>query len=327
MNPNYEKARTHLTAGRPEIAAPILRKFLKAHRKNGPAINSLARCEIEMGNPDEAEKILKRTLRLEPSNPYARMKLAQLQLMRGNYGAKVWQDYDLFWTPCPGSSYKPPSYPWPRWNGEDLTGKMILIEGEMGYGDIIQFSRFVPSLVDMGARVLLTCPENLAPVLHSLDGLERLILPGEEIGDCDYWCPVMRLPVVFQKMPDAPCKAPHLKAPSIDFTLPEGQGSKIGICWHSRTVAGAKKSLTLEDVRPLLESESHTLASRNRTFYSLNVPAPENLPEHVIDLAPMLTDFGATAAAIQQLDMVISIDSAVAHLTAALGKVPWVLLP
>lgn len=225
----------------------------------------------------------------------------------------------------------------PQWRGEPLDGKSILILPEQGHGDFIQFSRYLENLKKLGAmRVTLACRRPMLRLFENHPGVDEVI-PVSAIDDThDYSCWIMRLPIFFNtnRIQDIPRNIPYI-APdeSLINTWSEGISPdpylKVGICWRGSHKHGNDKHRSIPDasmLAPLINTPgSH--------FYSLQVGMTkddahwlETMPT-ITDLGQKISDFADTAAIIAQLDLVITVDTAVAHLAGALGKPVWVLLP
>ncbi|TAF49866.1 MAG: hypothetical protein EAZ61_13820 [Oscillatoriales cyanobacterium] len=224
-------------------------------------------------------------------------------------------------------------------NSEPHTGSkpfQLLVMAEQGFGDAIQFARYVPLLIDRGIQVTLGCRPPLAKLLATLPnlGADRLLLPNQTPPPLHAFTLLMSLPGVFRTTIDTiPQSVPYLKPGALsvagrDLLISGGLGRalRVGIVWAgSRTRdRDDERSCGLDPLLPLLNTP-------NVTFFSLQKePLPRDrqrlLSLGVIDLDPFLTDFSDTAAFIAKLDLVISVDTAVAHLAGSLGKPVWVLL-
>lgn len=277
----------------------------------------------------QAMECYETALALRPGYPTARWNICQIELLRGNY-RKGFHDFDSrFSTSRPvllrGCGL-------PTWNGEPVAGKRILVQGEQGYGDTIQFARFLPLLSDMGATVIL---ENrltpLTPLLRSLPGLSLLTDAATAEPICDFAIPLLSLPRLFATdLQTIPHSVPYL-APSSQkreywcSKLRQDKNMKVGICWAGRKVPDPRRSVPA--------ARFDALASISQvSWYSLQInegDADDGMPplSPLIDLTDSIHDFEDTAALVSCLDLVISIDSAVAHLAGSLAVPIWLLLP
>jgi len=215
------------------------------------------------------------------------------------------------------------------WTGEDLAGRTILIHSEQGFGDTIQFIRYAALLAERGATVILETHPPLVRLMRSAPGVDLVVARGAALPQVDFEAPILSLPHLFATTLDTiPAQIPYLYPPR---EAPAGLGNfdietntKIGIVWAGRPSHknDSNRSCPLSQFQPLGQIATVRL-------FSLQVSdAGSDMTDSIItDLAPVLEDFAATAAAIAGLDLIISVDTAVAHLAGALGKECWLLLP
>lgn len=226
----------------------------------------------------------------------------------------------------------------PRWTGEPLAGRRILLEAEAGFGDAIQFLRFAPRVAALGGRVRVRCAPELAELAANVDGVEAVVARGALLPEVDCWCPLPSLPRLLAPTPDRwddvvpylradPAKAARWRARLAAGDAGAQPRLRVGLAWASQSGhrTAADKSVPFAALAPLA-------AVGGLRFYSLQKgPAAGALresanPLDVVDLADELADFSDTAAAMAGLDLVISVDTAVAHLAGALGKPAWTML-
>ncbi len=300
-------------------------------RKLGPvtafAHSGYAQTLISQNKLDEAERHLRRALSLDADNLDAHLGLARLLLLKGELGTG-WVEYE--WRRRKPES-KMPKLPGREWDGSPLAGKTLLVYAEQGFGDVLQFCRYIPILAQQGARVLFAVPAPLRRLLSGLEGGAELLTSFRQMPHCDFHVPLLSVPRLLGIALDrVPNRVPYLKPPPSTTPLPAPLGTrmKVGIVWagspqHSND---RNRSLTLEEMLSLAGIPGVTL-------YSLQAgPRVGDLakvahPALVRDLSPYLKDFADTAGVVMNLDLVICADTAVAHLTAALGKPVWVLTP
>jgi len=283
----------------------------------------------KMGRTGDAIASLERAITDEPDSPDLHWNLSLALLQHGDYG-RGWAEYEWRWK-TPTFLAFARDFGKPRWQGEDLTGKTIFIDTEQGFGDGIMFSRYAPLVAERGGRVILECRPQLNRLFESLDGVVELVDLGAEPPEYDLHAPLMSLPYLFETtMETLPASVPYLTVPEgtpVDSRIAEAEGLSIGIVWAGSPtrVDNHKRSCELADFAPLF-------AVPGTRFFSLQVgPFQDQLNDAdnsagVIDLADDLNDFGDTAAAIQALDLVISVDTGVLHLAGALGKTAWSLM-
>ena len=226
-------------------------------------------------------------------------------------------------------------YSRPRWEGGDLTGKTILLHGEQGMGDILQFVRYVPLVAARGAKIVVACHPELCRLLANMRFVSQAIAIGTAPPRFDVHCSMMSLPFVFgTTLATIPAYAPYLHAP-VDLIGhwaerlgPRGTAARVGLVWAGRPeyLTDAVRTIRLEQLSPLAAVkgiEFHSIQKGPAAREAMNPPAGMQLVSH----GDQLTDFAETAALLANLDLVISVDTAPAHLAGAMGKAVWVMLP
>jgi tetratricopeptide (TPR) repeat protein len=285
----------------------------------------------DMRRFDEAEASQLRAIAAQPAHADANWNLALLRLLRGDY-PRGWAGYEWRWR----TSRIAPlarNFPQPLWLGDaDLQGKTILLHAEQGFGDTVQFCRYAPLLLARGARVVLEVQPALRDLLRSLHPQINVLARGEALPEFDYQCPLMSLPLAFAStLHSVPAATAYLQADAArqqDWQAQLGGRSRrrIGLVWSGNPSYGNdhKRSLELATLRPLLalDAEFHCLQKEVRPT---DLPLLADLPIKLWQAR--LHSFADTAALISTLDLVISVDTAVAHLAAALGKPTWIVLP
>ncbi len=278
----------------------------------------------EQGNFAAAAELFQRSLQLRPDFAPAQFSYSVLQLLRGQF-SQGWPGYEARWE---SNDITLPNFPQPRWQGEDLTGKTILLYAEQGFGDTIQFVRYAPLLAARGATVLVGCPPPLQRLLETVPGVDRVIADGAPRPAFDYHIPLLSLPLLCQTtLETIPATVPYVGARPTAPAPP--RRPTIGLVWAGNPKHGQdrERSAHLTDFLPLWQVTTGQ-------FVSLQKGKADELQQfqsafsHLTlqDLAPQLQDFADTAAAIAPLDLVITVDTAVAHLAGALGKPVWILL-
>jgi uncharacterized protein (TIGR03032 family) len=225
--------------------------------------------------------------------------------------------------------FTPFDCPHPRWNGEDITGKTLLIHTEQGAGDAIQFCRFIPLAAERCAQILLVCMPELMPLFRTVPGIATLLPPGQlSLNDFQVFVPLMSLPYCLGTTLDTlPNAVPYLdveRSPTMQLL---GEGLKVGIVWGGSPTHkhDHHRSTRLAAWLPILTLPGVTFFSLQKGERSAELG---QLPDGVTvqDLGPQIRDFGDTANFLKQLDLVITVDTSVAHLAGALGLKVWVLL-
>jgi len=273
---------------------------------------------------------------IDPAFAVARYQLSLCLLGRGEY-AEGWQQYEARFDPAiPGAVAAPP-LPMPMWQGEDLRGGRLLVLTEQGYGDHIQFSRFVPTLASRGVEIVLGASPEMRALCTTLAGVHRVLTQVEEAWECgaDRWTFIGSLPYRLGiGVDEVGMQAPYLTGDPRRVAqwrtrlAGYGAGPKIGLVWAGRATHGNdwRRSIPLSRLAPLA-------VVPDAVFVSLQLgergrEAQGGVAEmRFIDAAPDLQDFADTAALLAALDLLISVDSAPAHLAGALGRPVWTLLP
>lgn len=278
----------------------------------------------------EAEACYRKALALDGTYGKARFNLAYLQLRQGRF-EEGWRSLEAREWYAPFAGY----FPCPRWNGEDLAGKALVIVPEAGHGDMIQFGRYAAILKAMGAaKIGVVCHPALRRLFATLDGADDVMALDAEVPaeGWDFWAPPLSLPFhCGTRLDSIPAAIPYLHAEpgqvgAWGARLPGGR-PRVGLAWKGSTAFenDADRSLpALAMLAPLAAVPGIQFVSLQKGAGEGEAPPPGMA---LFDAAPWLTDFAETAAAIHCLDLVITVDTAVAHLAGALGKPCWVLLP
>ena len=288
------------------------------------AWTNLGALRQEMGQPQAAIDCYQKILSFDPEDAIAHVNLSIVLRQLGDW-QQGFAKFEWRWR-CPDKT--PRNFTQPLWDGSDLDGKTILIHAEEGYGDTIQFIRFLPQVAQRGGRAIVECPPWLIRLLGSVPGIAELIPFGSPLPEFAVHAPLLSLVHLLGATPETLPAPPYLSAPdSASVNLEADDRLKVGIVWagNPNHQSDRDRSTTLEQFRSLLALEGIS-------FYSLQKgprsPELEQFSQRsqIQDLSAELQDFADTAAAIEQLDLVISVDTSVAHLAGALGKPVWVLL-
>ena len=325
---NRAAALTHL--GRPAEALADTETALAIRPGYFEALVNRANALLQLGRAEAAVVDLDRALEQQPDDPGARFNRGQMLLLLGRY-AEGWRDNESRWGLKRFGGVRR-DFPQPLWRGEDLAGRVILLHGEQGLGDTIQFCRYAPLVAARGGVVIIEAPASLVPLLASLPGVAGTVAFGATLPPFDLHCPMMSLPLAFGTTP-ATIPAPPVylyadpgRVEGWAPELQEGAAPRIGLVWSGNAALQVDPSrfMRLDDALPLL--------GPGRTFYALqkDVPVAE---QALLAATPELHHLGArfgdwtdTAAVIAQLDLVITVDTSVAHLAAAMGKPTWLML-
>jgi hypothetical protein len=273
---------------------------------------------------EEAVPLLRRALALRPDDPEKHWNLALALLKRGDY-AEGWREYEWRWQRHKNERPLRP-FAQPFWRGEAVEGKTVLLYAEQGFGDTLQFLRYVPHVQALGARVVLEVQRPLLTLAtafaHTLPQAVTVIAQGDPLPAFDAHVPLMSLPTAFATTL-ATVPAPLRFTPPALPRWP-GRPLRIGIAWagNPKHLRDRERSVPAEALLPLF-------AAPNCTWISLQTgPAATQLARLGVAIKqPPLADFLDTAAVIDTLDLVLSVDTVVAHLAASQGAPTWLLLP
>lgn len=308
-------------------AVDAYRKAAQAAPANSENHRYLGSALQDAGQLDKALDAFGQAIKADPENAEAHWGRFWVSALRGDF-PKAWDDYEWRWklkertTPELDDSA-------PLWEGGDLSGQTFFLRAEQGYGDTIQTIRYAPILAEMGATVKVGCPPALARLLTDAPGVSEVITGNAGRVIFNSHQALFSLPrILGTTLDNIPGTVPYLTAPSQSgVELPATNGVfRIGLTWHgSGSQNPDRRSVAFEQLLPLLEQE-------RAMFFSLQLgdaahdPARADAENRLADLSPLMDDFASTAALIEQLDLVITIDTAVAHLAGALGKPTWLLL-
>jgi Flp pilus assembly protein TadD len=296
---------------------------------------NLARCFIDQGKPDEAIACVRRAAEMSPDSVVARKNLAIILLLLGRY-EEGWREYEQRLR-C--LVLKPRSFLEPRWNGERADGKTILIYSDQGFGDTLQFMRYAPFVRPRSGadRVILEVQPELARLLRRANAAGFEIVSSPRSGEAplppfDCQVPLLSLPLALGIFEPLPVGAEYLPPdPLLQKRWRDRLGPKstvrVGLAWAGNPdhKADRHRSIRPETILPLL-------AQPGFSFYSLQLGnahrrAQPLLDAGLLDLTGQITDFADTAAFLAELDLIITVDTSVAHLAGAMGRPVWTLLP
>jgi Flp pilus assembly protein TadD len=289
-------------------------------------LTALATAQQACGQVAEAEISCRAARAISPDFADAHWNLALNLLLQGHY-TEGWLEYEWRWKKTDFTS--PLRHTdIPQWDGSTLNGRTILLHAEQGFGDAIQFVRYVELVAQRGGRILLECHPALVPLFQEIEWVETVIPFGlsHQVFSCQ--AALLSLPrILGTTLETIPVKVPYLKVDSAHrekwaaLTSPYSTAMRIGLIWSGKSYPDPLRSCPFCDLAPL-----YTL--NGFTFFSLQVETPfAETHSALIDLTKYIHDFADSAALIDQLDVVVSIDTAGAHLAAALGKPVCLLVP
>jgi tetratricopeptide (TPR) repeat protein len=315
---------------RNDEALQVAQRLAALHPDQACAHMAMATASKSLGHYAEVFDAYRRVLELQPDHAVAHFDLALHQLLCGRL-AEGFAEYE--WrirVPQLAHFHQKPACA--RWRGEPLGGRRILIHAEQGAGDTLQFIRYLPMVKERGGTVLFGPQESLVRLLRHAPGAAGIFAPGEALPPFDVEAPLMSLPHIFGTNLDTiPAAVPYLPVPACAArVLPEKTrpAPRVGLVWagNPQHKNDARRSMSVEELEPLLALEGVE-------FFSLQAgPRSKDRtrlrrPERLTDLSGRLTDYTVTADILQQLDLLISVDTSVVHLAGALGRPVWTLLP
>jgi hypothetical protein len=304
----FEQARTLWARGEAGIAALTLDDLASRHPGNAGLFSALGVCRFECADYAGARAALERALALDPDQGVAAYNLAHLLLLLGEEE----QGFDLYerrWSSFIRPSWHPSLDL--TWDGEDLDGALLVL-AEQGFGDMIQFARFLPLAARKCKRLALVVPSELKRLLAGMSGVDSVITAGDALPAFDRFVMLQSLPHRLKAFGRHRPLPPYLSVPD-PLVLPGG-GLKVGLVWAGRPAHAQDRlrSMPPEALAPLL-------GVPGVNFFSLQWGQPSPWPD-VPDLTAGIKDFQDTARILSGLDLLISVDSAPAHLAGALGK-------
>ena len=281
---------------------------------NARARRLLGMAQLDYGLLPAAEKCFDHALELDPEDPENRWQRFFIRALAGDFSS-TWGDYECRFD-LPGRTTPDHGFPQPRWQGELLPDKTLLLHAEQGYGDTIQMVRYIEKISEHVEKIILWVPLPLASLMESIDQIDEVITHKPNADTFDVQLPLMSLPGIFgDSLETIPKCVPYL-----GNTVEEIKSDyhKIGVCWAgSGNQPLDRRSIPIEEFKPLF-------VRTDLEFHSLQTGQTPPLRFH--DRSPEMTDFKATSEIIQELDLVISIDTAAAHLAGAMGKPLWILI-
>jgi tetratricopeptide (TPR) repeat protein len=303
----------------------------QAHCNRGVTLQDLMRC-------DEALESYDRALALRPDFAGAHNNAALCRLLVGDY-ERGWREHEWRWQ-TDHLADESRGFPQPLWLGSgELAGKTILLHAEQGFGDTLQFCRYVPLVAAHGARVILEVQRPLRELMRSLEGAVQVISRGEPPPAFDLHCPLLSLPLALRTRLDTiPARTPYLAAPEAKACawrdrFAGHEKRRIGLVWAGnprKELPGcnridAQRSMEFAQLAPLLEVPGCDFYSLQKGGVAATQLRDSASRGRVVDWTDELQDFSDTAALVENLDLVIAVDTAVAHLAGALNKPFWLL--
>ncbi len=304
------------------------------------AWNNLGLTFVDMKLHDEALRAYEKALALDPNSAESHWNYALCLLQTGRLD-EGWREYEWRWQRHRIKASQR-GFTQPLWLGDfSLEGKTILLHAEQGLGDTLQFCRYAPLVAAMGARVILEAPKELMRLIATLDGVAELVEQGQALPDFDCHAPLLSLPLAFRTdVAKIPCNVPYLfadKAASQRWSLrlaDDGASAlKVGLVGaggnrpHVAELrkTDARRSMTLDMLSSILDVPQVRFYSLQKGPAAQQLRDADKLAAQVIDYTDELEDFADTAALVDNLDLIITVDTAVAHLAGAMNKPVWIM--
>lgn len=331
--PHYNLGILYKDLGRLDDAEASYRKAIECDPSFAHAYNNLGNILKDQGKIDEVKALYRKAISVDPDLAIAHFNLATVSLLSGEM-QEGWREYEWRWRTKEFLAHRR-NFDKPQWDGVWRRGSRVLLYAEQGFGDTIHFIRYAQLMAQQGIRVAVQCQLELTGLLQNLAYLESVTAYDEQIPDFDFYCPLMSLPGVFKTtLENIPAFIPYLYPDSSLVQKWKQRVSrnsstlKVGLVWAGGQAMkkDPQRSFPFETYLPLVKND-------NCIFYSLQkgLPAQEAscLPQGAgfIDYMDEIHDFSDTAALIENLDLIISVDTAIVHLAGAIGKPVWTLLP
>jgi len=305
-------------------AIALKKDCAEAHLGRGNVFKNLNQLDAALASYDHA-------IAIKPDYAEAYYNRALLLLSRGDF-ARGWADYEWRWKSKNLSAFKGKrDFGQPLWSGrKSIAGKTILLHGEQGLGDTLQFCRYARLVADLGARVILEVPEPLVNLLAGLAGPSQIVARGSPLPSFDCHCPLLSLPLAFNTdLHSIPRATRYLAADAKKVALWQARlGEKVkprvGLAWSGRAenANDHNRSVLLADLMRHLPDQYQYVSLQKDVRERDRIALESN--KSIMHIA---ANFSDTAAVCECLDLVLSVDTSIAHLSAALGKRTWILLP
>jgi tetratricopeptide (TPR) repeat protein len=300
--------------------------YAEAHYNLGIALH-------DRGQLDEAIAAYRRAVVLRPNYAEAHQNLSLALLARGDF-QQGWEEYEWRWK-CKDLPSPPRDFAQPQWDGCPLEDRTVLLHTEQGLGDAIQFIRYLPLVAQRGGRIILECQAELQRLFQTIAGSCQIVARGQPLPAFDLHCPLQSLPRVFgTNLANVPHIVPYLHPDAEDARrwqhrlASHSPNVRVGLAWAGSPTHknDRNRSIKLARLAPLGQVPGVRFFSLQKGEAAAEAKTPPPGME-LVDWTEELKDFADTAALIDNLDLVIAVDTAVVHLAGAMGKLVWTLLP
>jgi len=315
-------------SGRAAEAIGSHRTALSINPNLASAYNNIGNAYVDQEMWGEAIASFNRAIHIDASNPEPHWNLSLVLLLTGDL-KNGFREYEWRWEKRDFSS-RIRDFAQPMWDGSPLDGRRLLLHAEQGNGDSIQFIRYLKEIDRGSGRIILECPNSLVRLFSTIPDIDTIIGSGERIPGFDVHAPLMSLPYLFDtELETIPADIPYIEVDSGESLVNELDNTKlnVGIVWAGSSAHKKNRSRSVE-----LSCFTGLAGVENVQLYGLQIGERRDdlscLPDKgsIVDLADEIDDYLDTAQIINSLDLVISVDTSVAHLAGAIGKPVWVLL-
>jgi hypothetical protein len=322
-------------AYRMQDALRLGQQAIQLDPQNADHLVNLSLVFTDLDDREHANACLLRALGLRPDHAEGHLALGQNLLAMGEF-TSGWIEYEWRNQTEAGKGTLP-AMTSAAWNGMRMPSGRLLMVGDQGYGDTIQFARYIPLIADRCQELILGCSAEMGPLLEKIPGVKQFCHRWTDVPAHAAHCRLSSLPRLVQTTLDTiPADIPYLSADPgriaawrqrLDAMLPQ-RAPRIGLAWTGRPTHpnDRRRSIPLARLTPLAAAGLAGFVSLQKPFAATDQPAVAQFPG-LADISADLTDFGETAAVIAILDLVISVDTAVAHLAGAMGRPVWIMLP
>jgi len=345
LQPDFSEAHSNLGAalvdrGQLGEAITAYRQAIALKPNYAEAHYNLGNALFDKGQFDEAVIAYRQAIVLGPSCSGAHNNLALTLLLQGDF-LRGWEEYEWRWKLKDAMSLQR-NFNQPQWDGSSLDGRTLLLHAEQGFGDAIQFIRYLPGVGQAGGKIVIECQPELQRLFETMAPDFPILARGQTLPAFDVHCPLLSLPRFFSTdLGNIPQTVPYLHADAAGMAIWSGRLSgfgssirpsspdlKVGLAWagHPAHKNDRRRSFKLASLAPLAEVSGMRFISLQKGDAAAEARTPP-AGIKLVDVAEELKDFADTAALLANLDLVIAVDTAVVHLAGAMGKPVWTLLP